>query len=133
LHLSVSHDVEFAPFVLFSQNGELLTFLISCFVIIGYIYPALLTALVPVRSYILSALFKDEDLKYLDPTDESEEEYIEEKRKIRMKREDSFSSVGSHLPHFGDFHPDALRKTLKKRKNAKDIEEIKSVPDDVVV
>lgn len=95
----------------------------------GYIYPALLTALVPVRSFILSKLFSERDLKYLDPTDVPAEEYEEEQHKIRHHRNDSFSSDGSHpLPHFGEFHPDALKKALRKRKNPSQIEEVTSLP-----
>jgi hypothetical protein len=33
----------------------------------GYIFPALVAALVPVRSYFVRYLFSEEDLKYLDP------------------------------------------------------------------
>ena len=59
-----------------------LIFAIAQFASFGYIYPALLTALVPFRSYILERWFKSEDLKHLDPFTESDEEYHEEQRVI---------------------------------------------------
>jgi hypothetical protein len=33
----------------------------------GYIFPALVAALVPIRSYLVYYMFTEEDLKYLDP------------------------------------------------------------------
>ncbi|ACI65724.1 predicted protein, partial [Phaeodactylum tricornutum CCAP 1055/1] len=43
-----------------------LIFGVAQFADIGYIYPALLTALVPVRSYVMERIFKQEDIKFLD-------------------------------------------------------------------
>ena len=89
----------------------------------GYIYPALLTALVPFRSYILSRVFSEEDLKYLDPTAETEKEHQDEQRKIRHNRNDSFDSDQSDV-HFGHFHPEALQEELKDRHEQEGIEVI---------
>jgi hypothetical protein len=35
--------------------------------VLGYIFPALVAALVPIRSYMVYYMFTEEDLKYLDP------------------------------------------------------------------
>ena len=37
----------------------------------GYIFPALIAALVPFRTYIVSRMFDEDDLVILDPMDES--------------------------------------------------------------
>lgn len=96
----------------------------------GYIYPALLTALVPVRSYILSRFFNEKDLKYLDPTDETEEELRQEIRARHLLRNDSFDSAATP-PHFGQFHPNAMRNELRMRKPVGDIDDVMSLPADV--
>ena len=93
----------------------------------GYIYPALLTALVPVRSYILSRLFSEDDLQYLDPSGETEEELREETRKKHLQRNDSFDSADTP-PHFGQFHPEAMKKQLRQRRPVQEIDDIRSVP-----
>jgi hypothetical protein len=67
-----------------SHSLELTRFVhIGLFLSAGYIYPALLTALVPVRSYILARWFDDEDLKHLDPFGETEQDYHEEQKAFR--------------------------------------------------
>jgi hypothetical protein len=43
----------------------------------GYIFPALIAALVPVRSYIVSRLFTEEDVLYLDPMAETQQDFSE--------------------------------------------------------
>jgi len=48
----------------------------------GYIYPLLLSLLVPFRSFVLDYFFKPEDTKHLDPADESEEDFHDEQRMI---------------------------------------------------
>jgi hypothetical protein len=65
----------------------------------GYIYPALLTALVPLRSYVLTRYFTEADLKHLDPFDESEEDYREEQKAIRLaERTGSFDEEDIAFP-----------------------------------
>jgi boron transporter len=80
-------------------------FAIAQFASIGYLYPALLTALVPVRSYILERLFSPEDLKYLDPFggDNDEEDYHKEQRLIHMNRNDSFDEAEMDIPTRAEF------------------------------
>ena len=50
---------------------------------VGYLYPLLLTLLVPFRSYVLECVFDGSDSKYLDPTDELEEEFYNEQRMVQ--------------------------------------------------
>lgn len=107
--------VQFYTFV--QAACGLTVFAVAQFASVGYIYPALLTILVPFRSFILSRVFDEKDLKYLDPTAESEKEHLEEARKIRHNRNNSFDSDNSDV-HFGHFHPDALRDELKHRKSS---------------
>jgi hypothetical protein len=65
----------------------------------GYIYPALLTALVPLRSYVLTRYFTEADLKHLDPFDESEEDYRDEQKAIRLaERTGSFDEEDIAFP-----------------------------------
>lgn len=81
----------------------------------GYIYPALLTALVPVRSYILSRCFDEEDLKHLDPYGETEEEYHEEQQAIHFQRNDSFSEDDIDFPNRGEFRAQGIHNELRHR------------------
>ena len=82
----------------------------------GYIYPALLTALVPFRSYVLERLFKAEDIQHLDPTDESEEEAAAEQRAIhhalRERSESLEVEEDLHIPTRADFHPRGMKKAI---------------------
>lgn len=55
-----------------------ITFGIAQFASVGYIFPALIAAFVPVRKYLVSRLFDENDLKHLDPTGETSEDYDEE-------------------------------------------------------
>ncbi len=65
----------------------------------GYIYPALLTALVPLRSYVLARYFTEADLKHLDPFDETEDEYMDEQKAIRAaERAGSFEEEDIMFP-----------------------------------
>jgi GNAT superfamily N-acetyltransferase len=68
-------------------------FAVAQFASVGYLYPALLTLLVPFRSYILYRLFPEEDLRHLDPVDETEEEFHEEQRLVHHAFHDGDKSV----------------------------------------
>ena len=81
----------------------------------GYIYPALLTALVPVRSYILDHMFDDKDLQHLDPYGESEEDYHDEQRAIHHQRNDSFDSEELDFPNRAEFRGQGLQNALRNR------------------
>lgn len=78
-------------------------FAVGQFSSIGYIYPALLTALVPVRSYILQKLFDDEDLKHLDPHDSNDEEYEEEQRIYHLTPNPDIDEASVDFPNRAEF------------------------------
>jgi len=46
-------------------------FAVGHFSDVGYIFPVMVAALVPIRSYLVHALFSEEDLKFLDPHEEN--------------------------------------------------------------
>ena len=79
-------------FTMIQAACALLIFAIGQFTTFGYIYPLLLVLLVPFRSFILSKYFSEEDLKHLDPVDESVEEYEEEQKKF-FKRSGSYNEA----------------------------------------
>lgn len=80
-------------------------FAVANFASVGYIYPALLTALVPLRSYVLPRFFSDDDLKYLDPTGSDEEQYHAEQREIHaaLQRHDSYDADVLDFPNRAEF------------------------------
>jgi hypothetical protein len=71
-------------------------FAVAQFADFGYVYPALLVLLVPLRSYVLERLFDRRDLQFLDPfgDDQGESNYQKEQRMYHWDRvsEDSFDS-----------------------------------------
>eukprot|EP00980_Cylindrotheca_fusiformis_P007792 scaffold1669_cov129-Cylindrotheca_fusiformis.AAC.3 len=78
-------------FYTFIQLGlALVTFAIAQFATWGYVFPLLIAIFVPVRSFIVSRLFSEEDLKHLDPSDETEDDYKEEQ--INLNKNDGGSS-----------------------------------------
>ena len=61
----------------------------------GYIFPALVAALVPIRSYLVYYMFSEEDLKFLDP----------------------FAETLTNLPgHGSEKKDDSKKKNMKKLK-----------------
>eukprot|EP00526_Cylindrotheca_closterium_P007407 CAMPEP_0113654712 /NCGR_PEP_ID=MMETSP0017_2-20120614/29301_1 /TAXON_ID=2856 /ORGANISM="Cylindrotheca closterium" /LENGTH=690 /DNA_ID=CAMNT_0000567875 /DNA_START=66 /DNA_END=2138 /DNA_ORIENTATION=- /assembly_acc=CAM_ASM_000147 len=48
----------------------------------GYVFPALIAIFVPFRLYVVSRFFSKQDLKYLDPVGESDEDYVAEQREL---------------------------------------------------
>lgn len=93
-------------------------FAVAQFAEVGYIYPALLTALVPFRSYILDRLFDADDLKHLDPVDETQEEYHDEQKAIHLaQRQGSFDSEEFEFPSRAEFRPDGRKKEEWKRRH----------------
>lgn len=97
-------------FTMIQAGCALLIFAIGQFTDFGYIYPALLVLLVPFRSYILSQVFSEADLKHLDPADESEEEY-EDEQKAFFKRQSTFNEADIVL----NFRGMGGRAQLKRR------------------
>jgi GNAT superfamily N-acetyltransferase len=89
-------------------------FAIAQFASVGYLYPLLLTCLVPIRSYILFNLFAEGDLKYLDPAEETEEEFHEEQRLLHHAFHDDASVDGEDLafPTRAEFRGQGLKRAL---------------------
>ena len=82
---------------------------------IGYIYPLLLTLLVPFRSYVLEYFFKPEDTKHLDPVDESEEEFHDEQRMVHhVMAQGSIDEEDSAFPSRAEFRGDGMKRALSK-------------------
>ena len=88
----------------------------------GYIYPALLTCLVPIRSYVLTRCFSERDMEHLDPSGESEQEYYDEQKEIeeaQRRRHDSFDSEQELIfPNRAEFRPEGLARELRHRRHA---------------
>mmetsp|Transcript_15955 Transcript_15955/g.44710 ORF Transcript_15955/g.44710 Transcript_15955/m.44710 type:complete len:800 (-) Transcript_15955:55-2454(-) len=59
-----------------------LIFGVAQFASVGYIFPALVAALVPFRIMVLPKIFSDSDMLYLDPTGETDEDYHKEQQEI---------------------------------------------------
>ena len=89
------------------------------FPFIGYIFPALVAALVPIRSYLVAWYFKDEDLKYLDPIGETEEEAHDE-RATYLERRPSVDEADLQQPGFSDFHAAGMQHDLAARSRSSD-------------
>ena len=60
----------------------ILIWAIGQYLSVGHIYPLLLTLLVPLRSVVLERCFDSNDLRHLDPADESEADFHEEQRMV---------------------------------------------------
>lgn len=94
-------------------------FAVAQFAPIGYIYPLLLTLLVPFRSYILYRLFPEADLRHLDPADETEEEFYEEQRLIHHAFHDGNESVDEEdmaFPTRAEFRGQGIKRALLNHK-----------------
>lgn len=80
----------------------------------GYIYPLLLTLLVPFRSYLLAKLFKPEDLRHLDPADETEEEFHDEQRLVHHTiAKGSIDEEDVAIPSRAEFRGEGMKRSLK--------------------
>ena len=82
-------------------------FALANFSSVGYLYPLLLVILVPIRSYILSRIFSEKDLKRLDPHGKEEEKkdnYHEDQRILHQHQRASMSidQEALEFPHFGE-------------------------------
>jgi boron transporter len=98
---------------------------VAQFAEVGYIYPALLVTLCPIRSYILQRLFRPEDLKHLDPFgDETEDDYEIEKAVVNLTvLHDSVDSILINFPNRADFlrqdKPNNLHQRYRKQGESK--------------
>jgi hypothetical protein len=82
---------------------------------VGYIYPLLLVLLVPIRSHILERIFQQNDLKHLDPVDESEEEFHDEQRMVHHTLQHGSSDVDEEdlaFPTRAEFRGQGMKRAL---------------------
>jgi len=88
------------------------------FASVGYIYPALLTALVPLRSYLLERVFPAKNIQHLDPQEESNEEFHDEQIMIHH----AFASGGGvdeeemAFPTRAEFRGQGIKRALMNTK-----------------
>lgn len=104
-------------------------FAVAEFASVGYLYPAMLTLLVPFRSYILHQLFPEEDLRHLDPVTESEEEFSEEQRLIHQAFRDGDQSTDENdlaLTTRAEFRGQGMKRALMNTNRKKTIVKGKS-------
>jgi hypothetical protein len=91
--------------------SAVLIFGIAQFADWGYVFPALVCACVPLRERVVSYFFTVEDLKYLDPFGETEDEYDAERREVydAERRADVDPVEYTVLPGRHDFHTADIR------------------------
>ena len=82
----------------------------------GYIFPILVTSLVPIRSFLISRFFSEADLVYLDPIGETEQEAHDEKVTYLERR----ASVAISYPGFSSFHASGYRHDMEEAKKLRD-------------
>lgn len=88
---------------------------VANFASVGYIFPALIGLLVPIRLFLISRWFLNEDLKYLDPIGLMEDEAHDEKV-LLMSRGPSISEdevEATAIPGLGDFHAEGIQKDIQ--------------------
>jgi len=90
---------------------------VAQFSAVGYIFPVLVVILIPFRLYVVSRCFKDEDLKYLDPIGETEEEVHDEKAKYLEHKPSIDEAEVDALPGFSDFHADGMLHDIAEKKS----------------
>jgi len=83
----------------------------------GYIFPALVGALVPVRSFFVSRCFSDEDLEYLDPIAETEEEVHDERVKYLQHKPSLDEAEITDMPGFSDFHAAGIQADIAAKES----------------
>ena len=68
-----------------------------------------MAGLVPLRTMVVSRLFKEEDLQYLDPVGESDEDYHKEQHEIYEARLRAHSIDEADLQHgFSEYRPKSV-------------------------
>merc|ERR1712238_566736 len=84
----------------------------------GYIYPLLLTLLVPFRSFVLDRCFTSSDLQHLDPQNETEEEFHEEQKLVHHAMIHDQGSVDEEDVAYttrAQFHPQGMKRALTEK------------------
>ena len=90
---------------------------VAQFSAVGYIFPVLVVVLIPFRLFAVSRLFKDEDLIYLDPIGETEEEAHDEKAKYLETKPSIDEAEVDALPGFSDFHAGGMLHDIAEKKS----------------
>lgn len=84
---------------------------------LGYIFPVLVVVLIPLRLFVISRFFNDDDLKYLDPIGETEEETHDEKAKYLEHKHSVDEAEVDALPGFSDFHAGDMLQDIAEKKS----------------
>ncbi|CAJ1934246.1 unnamed protein product [Cylindrotheca closterium] len=97
----------------------------------GYVFPALIAMFVPFRIHVVSRFFSKEDLEYLDPVEDSDEDYSDEQRELHKVDRDvdkaevihGFSElrmkdVDHNASEYYDHHPDVAETVLRNRQRS---------------
>merc|ERR1712238_198633 len=85
---------------------------------LGYIYPLLLTLLVPFRSFVLDRCFTSSDLQHLDPQNETEEEFHDEQKLVHHAMIHDQGSVDEEDVAFttrAEFHPQGMKRAVTEK------------------
>jgi hypothetical protein len=64
----------------------------------------------------VSRCFSEEDLKYLDPIGETDEEAHDERARYLERRLDSIDEIEIITPGFSDFHADGINRDMEAKK-----------------
>lgn len=94
---------------------------VAHFASVGFIFPALVGALVPIRSFFVSRCFSDKDLEYLDPISETEEEVHDERVKYMEKQPSVDEAEVVDMPGFSDFRARGIQADIETRKHEEDL------------
>ena len=81
----------------------------------GYIFPVLVAALVPIRSFCVSRCFSEKDLEYLDPIGETEEEVHDERVKYLERKPSIDEAEVTDMPGFSDFRASGIKHDVRQR------------------
>jgi len=88
---------------------------VAQFASVGYIFPALVAALVPIRSFFVSRVFAEDDLVYLDPMGETEEEAHDERVKYSQRQLSIDEVEHTDQPGFSDFHAEGIMRDIASK------------------
>jgi hypothetical protein len=88
---------------------------VANFASVGFIFPALIGLLVPIRMFIISRWFSAEDLKILDPISLTEDEAHDEKVMLmsRIPSVDADEVEATAIPRHGDFHAEGIQNDIQ--------------------
>lgn len=112
---------------------------VANFASVGFIFPALIGLLVPIRMFIISRWSSAEDLKILDPISMTEDEAHDEKVLLmsRIPSVDEDEVEATAIPRHGDFHAEGIQNDIEARREDDELvsstlkkRNVASTPDD---